>query len=193
MWTPVRSRRASRPVPKRHRRRCQRMAVAAATTMCLLVLVLVPATVAAQQPCWQPPVDAPVRDPFRPPRCRWCAGNRGIEYATRPGTSVRSVAAGTVSYSGTVAGTRYVVVEHANGWRTTYGDLARTGLQTGDVVVAGSVVGVARSRMHFGLRTGTRYVDPAPYLGEPTYPTRLIPLDGSRAAPAGRPRLTCGR
>ena len=87
------------------------------------------------QPCWQPPIAAPVSDPFRAPVCQWCPGNRGIEYATRPGTTVRSVGAGTVSYAGTIAGTRYVVVRLANGWRVTYGDLASSDLRTGDVLV----------------------------------------------------------
>lgn len=190
MWTPVRLRPAAQPVsPRRWRVRARSVVAIVAVTAGPVLLA--PSVVAAR-PCWQPPVAAPVSDSFRPPACRWCAGNRGIEFATRPGTTVRSVAAGTVSYAGTVAGTRYVVVEHANGWRATYGDLAASGLRTGDVVVARSVVGVATSRLHFGIRAGTRYLDPARYLGTWTYPTRLVPLDGSRPAPAGRPRLDCG-
>ena len=74
--------------------------------------------------CWLPPVDAPVVDPFRPPPCTWCAGNRGLEYGTPSGVAVRAVAAGEVTFSGTVAGERYVVVRHADGRRATYGGLA---------------------------------------------------------------------
>ena len=35
--------------------------------------------------CWVTPVDRPVSEPFRPPECRWCRGNCGIEFATQPG------------------------------------------------------------------------------------------------------------
>src|SRR5262245_2865597 len=66
-------------------------------------------------PCLNAPVRAPVIDPFRTPGCRWCAGNRGIEYGTTPGTLVRASAAGTVTFAGVVAGTRYVVVLHPSG------------------------------------------------------------------------------
>ena len=59
-------------------------------------------------------------------------------------TVVRAVAAGEVTFSGTVAGERYVVVRHADGRRATYGNLASSSLGTGDVVAAGSVVGVHR-------------------------------------------------
>src|SRR4051812_10589266 len=38
---------------------------------------------------YRPPVVAAVADPFRPPPQPWLAGNRGIEYATVPGTVVR--------------------------------------------------------------------------------------------------------
>ena len=34
-----------------------------------------------------------------------------------------AVASGEVTFSGTVAGTRYVVVRHADGLRVTYGNL----------------------------------------------------------------------
>ena len=65
--------------------------------------------------CLRPPVVAPVVDPFREPACEWCPGNRGLTYGAPAGTVVRAAAAGTVSFSGVVAGTRYVVVEHAAG------------------------------------------------------------------------------
>lgn len=187
MSTPVEPRPEGAPTPRLSR--AMRSVAAVAATVALSA---VPA-VAEAAPCWQPPVVAPVIDPFRPPACRWCPGNRGIEYSTRPGTSVRAVAAGTVSFAGSVAGTRYVVVVHADGWRATYGDLARTEVGTGDVVVARSVVGVAGSRLHFGVRDGSQYLDPTPYLGAWAYRVRLVPLDGSPPASAGRARLTCGR
>ena len=43
---------------------------------------------------YSPPVDAPVVDGFRPPATPYGAGNRGIDYATVPGTPVRAAADG---------------------------------------------------------------------------------------------------
>ena len=115
--------------------------------------------------CLLPPVTAPVADPFREPACPWCPGNRGLTYDVAAGTTVRAAAAGTVTFSGPVAGTFYLVVEHADGLRATYGQLAGSHLRPGDVVVAGAIVGRSSGGLHFGLREGDRYIDPAPFLG----------------------------
>jgi murein DD-endopeptidase MepM/ murein hydrolase activator NlpD len=142
-------------------------------------------------PCWSPPVTAIVVDPFREPACPWCPGNRGIEYGTTAGDAVLAVASGEVAFSGSVAGTRYVVVRHADGLRVTYGNLADTTLATGDRVARSAVVGHTAGRFHLGVRDGERYIDPAPMIGELRGVVRLIPSDGSEPAPAPPPRLTC--
>jgi murein DD-endopeptidase MepM/ murein hydrolase activator NlpD len=142
--------------------------------------------------CWLPPVDAPVVDPFRLPPCTWCAGNRGLEYGTVSGVAVRAVAAGEVTFSGTVAGERYVVVRHSDGRRATYGGLASSTLRAGDAVVAGVLVGITAGHMHFGLRDGDTYVDPAQFLGRLVGRPRLVPDDGTLARAAPPPRLRCG-
>jgi murein DD-endopeptidase MepM/ murein hydrolase activator NlpD len=162
-----------------------------ASALLVVASAVVQPAVAVAAPCWQPPVAAPITDPFRAPDCRWCPGNRGIEYRTRPGTPVRAVAAGRVTFAGSVAGNRYVVVRHADGQRATYGNLATVDVTAGDVVVARSVVGVASRSTHFGLRRGDTYVDPTPYLGRPVTLARLIPVDGSPAAPPGPTRWRC--
>jgi murein DD-endopeptidase MepM/ murein hydrolase activator NlpD len=108
-----------------------------------------------------PPVAAPVVDPFRPPPAPWGAGNRGIEYATEPGTPVVAAAAGEVVFAGAVAGSRHVVVLHADGLRTSYSFLAGIAVRRGRVVRAGEVLGTAGSRVHFGARAGDTYIDPA--------------------------------
>jgi murein DD-endopeptidase MepM/ murein hydrolase activator NlpD len=154
--------------------------------------VLLIAGTASGGACWLPPVDAPVVDPFRAPPCTWCAGNRGIEYGTPSGTAVRAVAAGEVTFSGTVAGDRYLVVRHADGRRATYGGLESSTLRVGDAVVAGVIVGVTAAHLHFGLRDGDTYVDPAPFLGRLVGRPRLVPDDGTVARAAPHPRLRCG-
>lgn len=142
-------------------------------------------------PCWSPAVTAAVTDPFRAPACPWCAGNRGIEYGTSAGDRVLAVASGEVTFAGNVAGTRYVVVRHADGLRVTYGNLSDTGLSRGDRVNRGSIVGHAAGRFHLGARDGERYIDPAPFIGALRGVVRLVPADGTSAAPAPPPRLRC--
>ena len=159
----------------------------------ILLLLALAAPLPGPPSCLLPPVDAPVVDPYREPSCVWCPGNRGLTYAPAPGTAVRAVATGTVTFSGVVAGTRYVVIEHTtSGLRATYGGLATTGLTAGDVVAAGAIVGrVGDEGLHFGLRSGERYVDPAPLLGRLVERPRLVPTDGTPRRPAPPPRLRC--
>ncbi|TVR26810.1 MAG: M23 family metallopeptidase [Ilumatobacter sp.] len=173
--------------------RRQRPLVAA---LALIVVLVVPGSPvggpAAAAGCWHPPVVAPVVDPFREPACPWCPGNRGLEYGTGAGMVVRAVAAGRVSFSGDVAGTGYVVVRHADGLRATYGGIVGIRLVEGDPVAARARVGVTDRNLHFGLRDGDVYLDPAPYLGRLVYRARLVPLDSTVARAAPPPRLRCG-
>lgn len=156
---------------------------------CLLSGIVAPGAVSAA--CWLPPVDAPVADPFRPPTCRWCAGNRGIEYVTVAGVPVRAVAAGRVTFAGAVVDRRYVVVEHADGRRATYGHLASVDVGVGERIDVRTIVGTAGDTVHFGLRDGDDYVDPTPELGRLAHTVRLVPVDGSPGAPPGPARPRC--
>ena len=141
--------------------------------------------------CYLQPVDAPVTDAFRRPACEYCPGNRGIEYATRDGQPVLAAATGTVTFAGVVAGTRYVVVEHADGLRMTYGRLASADVAEGERVLQGRRIGTTTTELFLGLRRGDEHIDPAPHLGELRRRTRLVPTDGSRPRPAPRPQLVC--
>jgi murein DD-endopeptidase MepM/ murein hydrolase activator NlpD len=132
-----------------------------------------------------------VVDPFRQPPCPFCAGNRGIDYAVDPGTVVRHAAPGRVEFAGTVAGTRYVVVSLANGWRLTYGQLTEVEVDAGDAVLAGGLVGRASGTFSFGLRVGDEYVDPEPFIGRPVTRPRLVPVDGTPPRPASVSRVVC--
>ncbi len=161
--------------------------------LALLAVVLLPSGIGSAAPCWAPPVDAPITDPFRAPECRWCPGNRGVEYGTRAGAVVRAVAAGRVTFAGDVATVRYAVVEHADGRRVTYGGLADVIVAEGDRVVRGARIGTAAGLFHLGVREGEEYVDPEPFIGEWRGVTRLVPTDGSAPAPSPPPRLVCSR
>lgn len=150
-----------------------------------LLLAIAPLT------CMPPPIDAPVVDPFRGPACTWCPGNRGVEYQPGTGTPVTAVAAGTVSFSGVVAGTRYIVVDLGEGLRATYGHLAASTVVAGTHVSPGQLLGSTTERFFFGIRDGDTYIDPAPLLGKRRYRPRLVPIDGSRSRPAPPPSLAC--
>jgi murein DD-endopeptidase MepM/ murein hydrolase activator NlpD len=164
---------------------------AALAALLAVVAVGMASSRSAVAACWRPPVVAPVADPFRPPTCRWCPGNRGIEYDTRPGQPVTAVESGRVTFAGAVAGTLYVVVEHRDGRRVTYGRLADLRHDRCDVVLRGQVVGTTGDAFHFGVRVGDRYADPDESIGRLVGRPRLVPNDGSPAAPGPAPALRC--
>jgi murein DD-endopeptidase MepM/ murein hydrolase activator NlpD len=113
-----------------------------------------------------PPVVADIVDHFRPPSCKWCAGNRGLEYNAAPGADVGAAAAGVVTFAGPVAGVIFVVVDHGDGFRTTYGRLAAPLVSVGDALATGEIVGRAGpSGLYFGLRRVDEYLDPERYFG----------------------------
>ncbi len=176
------------------RSRCvRRLRTRAAALLAVCAGVLAASVPAVAAPCWYPPVQGEVADPFREPACTWCAGNRGIEYRVPAGTSVRAAASGRVVFAGTVVDVRYLVVELASGWRHTYGELASARLETGDVVFANAIVGTASGRFFFGLRIGDDYADPAPFLGVMRTRPRLVPLDGTSPQPAPPATPRCER
>jgi murein DD-endopeptidase MepM/ murein hydrolase activator NlpD len=163
-------------------------------TILVAIAIIVPGSwqSAAAATCWQPPVEAPVTDPFRAPTCPYCAGNRGIEYGTPAGSPVRAVAAGRVTFAGAVAGTVYVVVEHADRLRVTYGNLDDRTVGVGDAVVRGMLLGVTAGRFHLGLRRNDTYLDPNPFIGVWRGIVRLVPTDGSPGVTTHERRLVCG-
>ncbi len=137
---------------------------------------------------YAPPVVAPVTDPFRPPPQPWLPGNRGIEYATEPGTPVRSAGRGRVTFAGSVAGALHVTVSHPDGIRTSYSFLAAIVVSVGAEVVRGQVLGTTGDRLHVGARRGDTYIDPASLWGATGPPwVRLAPLDvGGEVGRPGR-------
>lgn len=125
----------------------------------------VPAGAAPPGVAYAPPVDAGVVDPFRPPATPYGPGNRGLDYATSAGASVRAAAGGEVVFAGTVGASSHVVVLHADGLRTSYSFLATTAVRRGERVAAGQPVGTAAGALHFGVRAGDVYLDPATLFG----------------------------
>jgi hypothetical protein len=141
-----------------------RLAAVALGVIALLVVAVARAAPAAatESGGYQPPVAAPVADPFRPPSSTYGPGNRGIDYATPPGTDINAAADGEVVFAGQVGGTLHVVVLHGDGIRTSYSFLSSIRVQRGDKVHQGQVLGAAGIQpFHFGARAGDAYIDPA--------------------------------
>lgn len=171
----------------RHGSRCRR-AVAA-----VLVVVLVgtgtTSIAGAEAPgAYAPPVDAPLTDPFREPPDPYAPGNRGVDYRTAPGGEVRAAGPGEVTFAGQVGGGLHVVVLHPDGLRTSYSYLASLGVHRGEVVARGQAVGTSGGSLHFGVRAGERYVDPALLLAGGPSEVHLIPLEDRRVAPVADER-----
>jgi hypothetical protein len=136
--------------------------------------------------CLRPPTAAAIVDPFRPPPCPWCPGNRGIEYATRPGDALEAVAPGRVVFAGAVAGVLYVTVRHVAGrtLRSTYGRLESLAVRVGDEVIAGDPVGRTGGSAIVTVRDADgSYLDPGPLFGTATWRARLVPIDGTPPRP----------
>ena len=146
-----------------------------ATLVALLATAARPATAGPAAVTYRPPVDAPVVDPFRPPAENWNSGNRGLEYATVPGTPVGAAAAGEVVFAGPVAGGLHVVVLHGDGLRTSYSFLRETSVRRGEKVRQGQTLGTAQDRFHFGVRAGDAYLDPAKLFGGGPPQVHLVP------------------
>ena len=158
----------------------RRLALVLATLVALCAASPVRAAGPAAAVTYRPPVDAPVVDPFRPPENNWNAGNRGLEYATTPGTLVGAAAAGEVVFAGPVADGLHVVVLHDDGLRTSYSFLTLVAVHRGDRVVQGQTVGTAQARFHFGVRAGDAYLDPALLFSGGPVQVHLVPDEQRR-------------
>jgi biotin carboxyl carrier protein len=170
----------------------RRLALVLATLVALFASQ--PATAGPAAPVtYRPPVDAPVVDAFRPPAQNWNAGNRGLEYATEPGTPVAASAAGEVVFAGPVAGGLHVVVLHDDGLRTSYSFLALVAVKRGDKVEQGQTLGTTQQRFHFGVRAGDAYLDPAKLFGGGPPEVHLVPDELRRPQSEAKERAGLAR
>lgn len=131
-----------------------------------------------------------------PPATEYGRGHRGVDLAAAPGSPVRAIAPGRVSFAGRVAGRGVVSVELKGTGepplRTTY-EPVRPVVRKGDEVVRGEPVGTLERPhahcgpapcLHWGLLRGDTYLNPLGLL-----PPRLLARGPSRLLPvAGVPR-----
>ncbi|MDX1744452.1 MAG: M23 family metallopeptidase [Halobacteriales archaeon] len=124
------------------------------------------------------PVDGPVSDRFDPGP--GFEGHWGVDLEVAPGTPVLAMAAGTVSFAGTVAGMATVTVDHGDGMKTSLSHLAEIAVVEGAFVERGDVVGLSgmahgRPGVHVSVRLDGGYVDPEPLLSCLGGVIRLVP------------------
>lgn len=132
---------------------------------------------------------------FDPPAEEWGAGHRGVDLLGTAGQQVRSALAGTVSFTGTLAGRGVVTVDHG-ATRTTYEPVGAT-VPVGAVVAAGDPIGTLQAGgshcapricLHWGWIEGTEtYLDPLRLVGGG--PVRLLPLWREEPVDAAPPLL----
>lgn len=125
----------------------------------------------------------------------WGAGHRGVDLVGRPGQPVRAALAGTVTWSGVLAGRGVVVVDHGT-TRTTYQPVEDRA-PVGATVGAGARIGrlgtigshcAPRWCLHWGWLRGEVYLDPLQLVG--LGPVRLLPL--WRSSPVAPARVAVG-
>ena len=112
------------------------------------------------------PVRAGIGDGFGP---RGNGFHPGIDYPAATGTPVVAAGRGRVVFAGWDSGGygNLVVVEHPQGVRSMYAHLSRIGVQSGQAVVAGSLIGrvgatglATGPHLHFELRLRGAAIDP---------------------------------
>ncbi len=123
---------------------------------------------------WDWPLLAPeiVISPFDGPTQRWLPGHRGVDLAGFEGASVRAVADGFVSFSGSINGVGVVSVIHRDGLLSTYQPVLNTPGK-GTRVRRGDAIGALAPKgshcwplvcLHLGARRGKEYLDPMMFL-----------------------------
>ena len=106
------------------------------------------------------------------PRFGTIIRSNGIDIRALPGSKVRSVAAGTVSFAGALSGFgNGIVISHGDGFYTLYGHLESMLVGTGYDVGEGDVIGFIGETstpegavLHFEIRQGKEPLDPAIWL-----------------------------
>ncbi len=175
-----------------------------ALVLLVLAVLLVPLPAHADPPVvptrveYRRPVPDAVVRAYQAPASRFGAGHRGVDFGATPGDVVRTAAAGRVRHAGSVAGTVWVSVEHADGVVTSYGPLTARRVSAGAQLAGGTVLGRlaagghghggADRGLHWGARRAGAYFDPLTLLDPPPgRPSLVGPGAWGGAEPAVTP------
>jgi septal ring factor EnvC (AmiA/AmiB activator) len=91
----------------------------------------------------------------------------GIDIKPSPGhKNIVSCGPGRVVYVGTLRGyNKFVILEHDDGYYTTYAGLSKVAVELDDLVDTGDLLGVrGDSNVHFEIRKGREHLDPVIWL-----------------------------
>ncbi|WP_028275235.1 M23 family metallopeptidase [Arthrobacter sp. I3] len=119
---------------------------------------------------------------FDPPAKPWLSGHRGVDLeAPFDGAPLKSPAAGTVSFVGTVVDRPVITIDHGNGLRSSFEPVASS-LRAGSAVAEGDVLGQVQTGhcgpappcLHWGVRRGEDYVNPLAFVMD-LRPSVLLP------------------
>lgn len=120
---------------------------------------------------------------FDRPDHDWSAGHRGVDFAGHSGAPVLAPAAGEVTFAGKVVDREVLVLQHANGLRSSFEPI-ESALPPGQHVSAGTVVGHIATEddglghcgldcLHWGVRLDDLYLDPMQLVQD--VPSVLLP------------------
>ena len=105
------------------------------------------------------PVDGELTHPFSNAQ-PW------LVFDCSPGSSVTAVADGTVTAISQLSGeTVGVLIDHGGGLESVYAFLADTGVQSGETIQKGQVIGTSENSVYFELRNGGSSIDPTERMG----------------------------
>ena len=104
----------------------------------------------------------------------WSSGvHTGLDFAGPTGTPILAAASGKViaaGYEGAYG--NQIIIDHGDGYQTTYNHLAGIGVSVGDTVSTGDPIGRRGStgnstgaHLHFEVTKGKKFVDPESWLG----------------------------
>lgn len=128
--------------------------------------------IASEAGRWEWPLEPPrhiVQD-FRAPRTQYSAGHRGVDLASSPGSVVRAVDDGVVSFAGVVVDRGVIAIDHGGGLVSSVEPVSPT-VSIGDPVSRGQPIGVVATGghcsavcLHLGARRDGRYLSPLAFL-----------------------------
>lgn len=103
---------------------------------------------------------------------RWGRKHNGVDIAATPGTPIYAPSMGVVTFSDTKSGYgNYVMIDHGNGYVTTYAHMTSRSVKEGDTVAQGDLIGTVGStgrvtgpHLHFEILINGKYVDPMAYI-----------------------------
>ncbi|MFZ9871023.1 MAG: murein hydrolase activator EnvC family protein [Candidatus Kapaibacteriota bacterium] len=107
---------------------------------------------------------------YKNPETGTTLDNPGVDIKTKTGSAVQSVAPGTVSSVQWLPGfNSLVIIDHGNGVRTVYANLASVSVASGSTVQQGSVLGTTGENidgelLHFEVWNGRERQNPLTYL-----------------------------